>query len=98
MLVVHLADAAPTDDAAGAQTPPAQVGFVVSRSVGGSVVRSRVSRRLRHVMRSRLDSIPEGALVVVRASSPAATASSAALAAEIDRALARLLPRSRTTA
>jgi ribonuclease P protein component len=91
ILVVHLVVPARPDDAAG-PTAPAKVGFVVSRGVGGSVVRSRVTRRLRHVMAPRLDSLPAGALLVIRALPPAAAATSAELAVEIDRGLARLVP------
>lgn len=67
-----------------------RVGFVVSRAVGGAVTRNRVQRRLRHVVRSRLASLPVGALVVVRALPAAAAASSAELAADLDSALRRL--------
>jgi ribonuclease P protein component len=69
------------------------VGFVVSRAVGGSVVRHTVTRRLRHVVRERLDSLPAGATLVVRALPPAATATSAQLADDLDSALARVLRR-----
>ncbi|HZS22082.1 MAG TPA: ribonuclease P protein component, partial [Pseudonocardiaceae bacterium] len=68
-----------------------KVGFVVGRTVGGSVVRHRVQRRLRHLMRSRLAALPAGALVVVRALPAAADASSAALSDDLDAALRRLL-------
>ncbi|MEJ2852460.1 MULTISPECIES: ribonuclease P protein component [unclassified Saccharothrix] len=68
-----------------------KVGFVVSKAVGNSVVRHRVSRRLRHVVRDRLPGLPPGSSLVVRALAPAATASSADLAADLDSALRRLL-------
>ncbi|MFI9810874.1 ribonuclease P protein component [Saccharothrix variisporea] len=68
-----------------------KVGFVVSKAVGNSVVRHRVSRRLRHVVRDRLPGLPPGSSLVVRALAPAATASSADLAADLDAALRRLL-------
>ncbi len=71
---------------------PARVGFVVSRAVGTAVVRTRVKRRLRAVVAARLDRLPDGALLVVRANPPAAGATSADLAASLDRVLARLLP------
>ena len=87
LVVVHLHDA---DQPISTPPTPSRVGFVVSKAVGGSVVRSQVARRLRHVMRDRLDALPAGAIVVVRALGPAGTASSAAFAADIDRALARL--------
>lgn len=53
---------------------PARVGFVVSGAVGGSVVRHRVTRRLRHLARGRLDHLPEGSGTVVRALPDAADA------------------------
>jgi ribonuclease P protein component len=64
---------------------------VVGRAVGGSVVRHRVQRRLRHLLRRRLAALPAGALVVVRALPASADASSAALGADLDGALRRLL-------
>ena len=67
-----------------------RVGFVVSRAVGGSVVRNRVARRLRHLLRSRLAQLPPGVLLVIRAMPSAATASSAELAVDLDAALRRL--------
>jgi ribonuclease P protein component len=74
------------------QEPPL-VGFVVSKAVGGAVVRNRVKRRLRHLMRHRLHSLPRGSLLVVRANPQAASARSEHLAAELDVALDRLIGR-----
>lgn len=68
-----------------------RVGFVVSKAVGGSVVRHRVARRLRHVMRDRLGQLPPGTRLVVRALPKAAAADSAQLGADVDRALRALL-------
>jgi len=65
------------------------VGFVVSKAVGGAVTRNRVKRRLRHLMRERLASLPEGSRVVVRALPASAAQDSDSLAADLDRALAR---------
>ncbi|GAB4062283.1 ribonuclease P protein component [Angustibacter speluncae] len=89
-LVVHVAvrQAAP-DDRHADQVP--LVGFVVSKAVGGSVVRNRVQRRLRHLMRPLLPELPAGALVVVRALPPAATSTSAELDADLRPALERCL-------
>lgn len=64
-----------------------RVGFVVSKAVGGSVVRHRVARRLRHLMRDRLADAPSGSRIVVRALPASAQADSASLGAELDRAL-----------
>jgi ribonuclease P protein component len=103
-LVVHLLLAEPsagttsptgTDTVPTTQTRPtpasARVGLVVSRAVGSSVVRNRVKRRLRAVARDRLERLPDGALLVVRANPAAAGASSAELGAALDRALDRAL-------
>ena len=69
---------------------PARAGFVTGRTVGGSVVRHRVARRLRHLVRDRLDRLPAGSRLVVRALPPARDADSAALGRDLDAALARL--------
>jgi ribonuclease P protein component len=44
-----------------------RVGFVVSKAVGGAVVRNRVKRRLRHLAADRLADTPAGTRMVVRA-------------------------------
>jgi len=64
-LVVHLL--APVLDLSDPASAPAQVGFVVSKAVGGAVQRNRVKRRLRDIMRSRVGDLPDGTLAVVRA-------------------------------
>lgn len=43
-----------------------RVGFVVSKKVGNSVVRHRVTRRLREIVRPRLELLPRGSTCVVR--------------------------------
>ena len=86
LLTVHLSLAS---GAAGTQSGPARAGLVVDKAVGGSVVRTRVSRRLRHLLRERLPALPDGARVVVRAAPAAAQADSTALGRELDGALAK---------
>jgi len=86
-LVVHVVVA----PAGAADLGPTRAGFVVSRSVGNSVVRHRVQRRLRHLVRDRLDEVPAGTQVVVRALAAAAQASYAELGADLDRCLQRTL-------
>jgi len=66
--------------------PPA-VGLVVSKAVGNAVTRNRVKRRLRALVAARLDGLPDGALLVVRAQPAAAAASSADLGHDLDRAV-----------
>lgn len=66
------------------------VGFVVSKAVGGAVVRNRVKRRLRHVVAEQhVDALGRGGRIVVRALPASATASSARLAADLSAALQR---------
>jgi ribonuclease P protein component len=72
--------------------PVTRVGFVVGRAVGNSVTRHRTVRQLRHLVRDRLDRLPAGSVLVVRALPPAAGADSAALGRDLDAALTRLLP------
>jgi ribonuclease P protein component len=69
---------------------PAIVGLIVGKSVGGSVVRHRVSRRLRAQLAARVTSFPAGSGTVVRALPTSATATSAQLGADLDAALRRL--------
>lgn len=66
---------------------PARVGFVVSKAVGNAVVRNRLRRRLRELMRPRIDSLPAGSLLVVRAKPVAATLGFDVLANQLDGAL-----------
>lgn len=55
-------------------TDAVRVGLVVSRAVGGAVMRNKVRRRLRGVVVERRASLPSGADIVVRALAPAAAA------------------------
>jgi len=82
-LVVHLqpgltADAAPL------------VGLIVGRSVGGSVVRHRVARRLRAQLAAKIPTLPDGSGLVVRALPDSAEATSERLGADLGSALARM--------
>lgn len=86
-LVVH---ALTTDPSVVADSSATRAGFVVSKAVGNSVVRHRVTRRLRHLVSARLGTLPPGSALVVRALPPSATASSAELGADLDAALRRL--------
>lgn len=78
-LVVHL------HRTAGTSAPRA--GFVVSAKVGNSVVRHRVTRRLRPLVRGVLAELPAGTELVVRALPPAAGASSTELGSDMRAAL-----------
>lgn len=102
-LVVHLAmetggpsaGSPEVRDAASTVAPPVPpvVGFVVSKAVGNAVTRNLVKRRLRHLARERLGSLPGCSVLVVRALPAAGTASYDALARDLDSALSRVLRR-----
>ena len=85
MVVVHAHQA---DTRAGL---PPRVGFVVSKAVGGAVVRNRTKRRLRALVAARLQLLPCGTDLVVRANPVAAQANWLDLSSELDRVLTRLL-------
>lgn len=65
------------------------VGFVVSKAVGPAVVRNRVKRRLRHLMRDRIEHLPPGSRLVIRALPESARHSSSSLRVDLDAALAK---------
>ena len=89
LLVVHAA----MTDWVGVRA--ARVGFVVSKAVGGAVVRNRTTRRLRSLVAARLDGIPAGCDLVVRAAPAAAAASFDELGHELERCLTRAVARLR---
>lgn len=83
--VIESVDAA-TPRPGRASTSP-RAGFVVSTAVGNSVVRHRVTRRLRPLVNDRLPTLPAGTDLVIRALPAAATASSSQLATDLDAGL-----------
>lgn len=98
-LVVHYCsgpnygpDSRPAADAAGDldALPEARIGVVVSKKqVSRATHRNRIKRRVRALMRTRLDALEPGARVVVRGLAGADGATSEQLAADLDRLLAR---------
>ena len=87
LLVVH---AIRTDARVGL---PPRVGFVVSGAVGGAVVRNRTKRRLRGLVAARLNGIPTGLDLVVRANPPAGAATSRELEGALDPLLHKVIGR-----
>ena len=80
--------------AEGAPEQAARAGVTVSKAVGGSVVRHRVARVIRHELRDRLPEAPSGSTWVVRAL-PAAGAPDAgkAIAQDVSAAFHNVLAR-----
>ncbi len=81
----------PDDGATGGPGTGPRAGFVVGRAVGNSVVRHRVTRRLRAVVREELGRLPDTADLVVRARPEAATATSEQLHRDLTAGLDRVL-------
>lgn len=70
-----------------------RIGFVVSKAVGGAVVRNKVRRRLRGLVMEQLDTVPPGTDVVVRALPAAAGSDYAAVGSDLRSALSQVLRR-----
>lgn len=68
------------------QTP--RCGLIINKSVGNSVARHNVARKIRHIIAANLTSLPTGSLFVVRAL-PAASA--ADLKSEATDLIAKLI-------
>jgi ribonuclease P protein component len=85
-VVLHVVRRPNTDD-------PARIGLIVSKGVGGSVVRHQVARRIRGVCAGLLGQLSPGDLLVVRALPEAANATSAQLTLDLEHALTRLAGR-----
>jgi ribonuclease P protein component len=90
-VVVHLD--VPADPQEALSGGPARgvtvIGFVVTKSIGPAVARNRVKRKLRHLMRSRVDHLPAGTRLVVRALPSSVSRPYAGFAADLDRALSQ---------
>ncbi len=87
----------PAPAGADGERPPAtRVGVVASKRLGGAVQRNRAKRRLRELLRHRLDELPPGLVVVVIAQAPLLRRAFADLQRDMDRVtrdLARLARR-----
>ncbi|MCW2635165.1 MAG: rnpA [Blastococcus sp.] len=91
-MVLHYLPERPEQATAGsAPVPGARAGFVVGKAVGNSVVRHRVTRRLRAAVREELHRLPPSADLVVRARPEAAAADSGLLRRDLTAGLDRLL-------
>jgi ribonuclease P protein component len=89
MVLHYLPERPVVRDGAAPSSP--RVGFVVGRAVGNSVVRHRVTRRLRAAAREQLHRLPSSADLVVRARPEAGAADYSALQADLAAGLDRLL-------
>ncbi|MCS4490455.1 ribonuclease P protein component [Corynebacterium sp. ES2794-CONJ1] len=65
-------------------------GLIVSKAVGNAVTRHAVSRKLRHILRPIMPTLPRGSAVVIRALPASATADYHSLERDIIKALSKL--------
>ena len=89
-MVLHYLPERP-EHSGGSPPPGARAGFVVGKAVGNSVVRHRVTRRLRAVVLGELHRLPSTADLVVRARPEAAEATSDRLRRDLASGLDRVL-------
>ena len=68
---------------------PTRIGVTVSTAVGGSVIRHRVARQIRHAIARELPTLPPGSRWVIRALPEAGSRSNAgsALTADVTRSV-----------
>ena len=91
-MVLHLLPERPAHGAGSHPTPAgARAGFVVGKAVGNSVVRHRVTRRLRAAVAGELHRLPPEADLVVRARPEAGSAPWSRLQRDLSDGLDRLL-------
>ena len=55
-------------------TEPARAGLIISKTVGGSVTRHRLARKIRHCLYDNYVHLPSGSLLVIRGLNKSATA------------------------
>ena len=68
----------------------AKCGLIISKSVGGSVKRHRVARKVRHAVAQTISSLPTGSLLVIRALGQDGDSN---IASEITELIAKLMSR-----
>lgn len=94
-LVVYLLPGLTGSSVRADEPAPSKVGLIVGKSVGGSVARHLISRRLRAQLAARLDRLPVGSGLVVRAlpelSAAPHASESQSIGRQLDRAMAKLI-------
>jgi len=68
----------------------AKCGLIISKSVGGSVKRHRIARKIRHAVAPTIQTLPTGSLLVIRALGQEGDSN---IASEIAELIAKLISR-----
>ena len=74
---------------------PAKCGLIVNKSVGGSVVRHTLARKLRHAVVPQITKLPTGSFLVIRA---LAKNNPESVGAEVEKLVNKLLERASRSA
>jgi ribonuclease P protein component len=72
-----------------------KVGLIINKSVGGSVVRHTLARKVRHAAASQISKLPDGSLLVIRA---LAKNSANEVISEVEKLVNKLLERANRNA
>jgi ribonuclease P protein component len=70
-------------------------GLIINKSVGGSVVRHSLARKLRHAAAPQISKLPKGSILVIRA---LAKNSTGEVISEVEKLVNKLLERSNRSA
>jgi ribonuclease P protein component len=73
----------------------AKCGLIISKSVGGSVKRHRIARKIRHAVAPTIPTLPTGSLLVIRALGQEGDSN---VASEIAELIAKLISRAEKVA
>ena len=73
----------------------AKCGLIISKSVGGSVKRHRIARKIRHAVAPTIPTLPTGSLLVIRALGQVGDSN---VASEIAELIAKLISRAKKVA
>lgn len=76
---------------ASTESDATRFGFIVSKAVGGAVLRNRIRRQLKAITYALVPQLPAGVDIVIRANPAAASASFSELDADVGNCVARAL-------
>jgi ribonuclease P protein component len=76
---------------------PARFGLIIGKSIGGSVIRHRLARQIRHLLRDQTPIIPSGSLVVIRALPNLQKLSSHEISQELVGLIVKMLQKNQVT-
>ena len=88
---LYISPAATSANESVSETVSAKCGLIINKTVGGSVVRHSLARKVRHSVAANISKLPQGSLLVLRALSK--KDSGQPISFEIDKLIEKLLER-----